>query len=289
MTLVADCHTSCRSALWRGDDHRRAGGRAHQPLLGGLSLARRQVRGRRPRRAAFDPGRSAPVSVRTIPAGEVEHLVAARAETGEGPLWDDREQVLWWVDIPSRALHRYDPATGRDTVRELSQMAGAVALREAGGLVLAVQEGFAEFGRAGSGADRGGRVRPARHAHERRVLRLPRPVLGGTMSLGRRGPFGGSLSPGPRSPGHDRARRRRHLQRNRLEPRWSHHVLHRLLPADDRRVRRGAGVGPAEQPPHAGPVHTRGRPRRRPGGGCRRSPLGRALGRLGGAPVHRSG
>jgi sugar lactone lactonase YvrE len=86
------------------------------------------------------------MSVRTIPAAEVEHLVAARAETGEGPLWDDREQVLWWVDIPNRALHRYDPASGHDTVRELSQMPGAVALREAGGLVLAVQEGFALLG-----------------------------------------------------------------------------------------------------------------------------------------------
>ena len=131
------------------------------------------------------------MSVRTIPAGEVEHLVAARAETGEGPLWDDREQVLWWVDIPSRALHRYDPATGRDTVRELNQMAGAVALREAGGLVLAVQEGFAELG------ERGLELIAAVES-DRPDMRmndgycdLRGRFWAGTMSLGRRGPFGG--------------------------------------------------------------------------------------------------
>lgn len=131
------------------------------------------------------------MSVSTIPAREVEHLVAAHAETGEGPLWDDREQVLWWVDIPNRALHRYDPATGHDSMRELSQMAGAVALREAGGLVLAVQEGFALLG------DRDLEMIAAVEA-DRPDMRMNDGYCdargrfwAGTMSLGRRGPFGG--------------------------------------------------------------------------------------------------
>ena len=131
------------------------------------------------------------MSVRTIPAREVEHLVTARAETGEGPLWDDREQVLWWVDIPNRALHRYDPVTGHDSTRRLSQMAGAVALRETGGLVLAVQEGFALLG--------------DRHLEMIAPVEADRPDMrmndgycdargrfwAGTMSIGTRGPFGG--------------------------------------------------------------------------------------------------
>ena len=27
---------------------------------------------------------------------------------GECPLWDEREQALWWVDIHGRAIKRYD-------------------------------------------------------------------------------------------------------------------------------------------------------------------------------------
>ena len=32
---------------------------------------------------------------------------------GESPLWEEREQVLYWVDIDRGQIHRFDPA-GRD-------------------------------------------------------------------------------------------------------------------------------------------------------------------------------
>ena len=31
---------------------------------------------------------------------------------GESPLWHPAEQVLYWCDIPGKALHRFDPRTG---------------------------------------------------------------------------------------------------------------------------------------------------------------------------------
>jgi D-xylonolactonase len=34
------------------------------------------------------------------------------AELGEGPVWLEHEQALWFVDIKGRALHRYHPGTG---------------------------------------------------------------------------------------------------------------------------------------------------------------------------------
>lgn len=35
-----------------------------------------------------------------------------RAPLGEGPVWVERDQALWFVDIKGRRLHRYDPASG---------------------------------------------------------------------------------------------------------------------------------------------------------------------------------
>jgi sugar lactone lactonase YvrE len=69
-------------------------------------------------------------------------VLDAGASLGEGPLWDDRDGVLWWVDVPAGGLHRLDPATGVDEGIEIGQPLGAVGLRAAGGLVLALRDGF---------------------------------------------------------------------------------------------------------------------------------------------------
>jgi sugar lactone lactonase YvrE len=70
-------------------------------------------------------------------------LVEAHAEVAEGPVWDDREGCLWWVDIPAGTLHRTDPASGDDRAIGVGQPLGAVALRGDGGLVAAVIDGLA--------------------------------------------------------------------------------------------------------------------------------------------------
>jgi sugar lactone lactonase YvrE len=81
----------------------------------------------------------APVTVATQTA---ELLVDARASLGEGPVWDDRAACLWWVDILGAAIHRTDPISGRDEVLPIGRMPGALGLRESGGVVAAVQDGF---------------------------------------------------------------------------------------------------------------------------------------------------
>lgn len=78
-----------------------------------------------------------------IGGGDVEIALDARADLGEGPLWDDRAGVLWWVDIMRGLVHRFDPATGDDRTYDAGQPVGAVGLRERGGLVMAVKDGFA--------------------------------------------------------------------------------------------------------------------------------------------------
>jgi sugar lactone lactonase YvrE len=73
---------------------------------------------------------------------EVELLVDAKAITGEGPVWDERDDCLWWVDIMRGHLHRYDPANDSDTVIEVGKHTGAAIPRRSGGFVLAVTDGF---------------------------------------------------------------------------------------------------------------------------------------------------
>ena len=75
-----------------------------------------------------------------------ERVLASAAVLGEGPVWDAGEQCLYWVDIEHGEVHRFDPVTRRDAVViTLDRQVGAVGLRDAGGLILAVREGFATW------------------------------------------------------------------------------------------------------------------------------------------------
>jgi sugar lactone lactonase YvrE len=68
---------------------------------------------------------------------EVEVVLEAEASVGEGPVWDERTNVLVWVDIMNNALHTFDPVSGQDRQLDVGQPVGAAALRDGGGLVLA--------------------------------------------------------------------------------------------------------------------------------------------------------
>ena len=73
---------------------------------------------------------------------KVDCVLDARAKLGEAALWCEREQVLWWADIEGCALHRFDPSTGMDTSIGLPRRIGCFALREQGGFVVALEDGF---------------------------------------------------------------------------------------------------------------------------------------------------
>ena len=76
---------------------------------------------------------------------DITCVVDARAELGEGTLWDPKEGVLWWIDIWSRLIHRYNPATGLDETWETPEYPGCIGLRAKGGLVLTMADGFHFF------------------------------------------------------------------------------------------------------------------------------------------------
>lgn len=76
---------------------------------------------------------------------EVSCILDARAALGEGPVWSAEERVLYWVDILAPAIHRLDPATGATRTWKLPQSIGSFGLREQGGAVLALRDGFHRF------------------------------------------------------------------------------------------------------------------------------------------------
>jgi sugar lactone lactonase YvrE len=72
----------------------------------------------------------------------MECVLDAKAELGEGPVWDPVEACLYFVDIAAGVVHRYDPDTRTSRARPVGTMVGAVALSSAGDLLLAVHDGF---------------------------------------------------------------------------------------------------------------------------------------------------
>ncbi len=66
----------------------------------------------------------------------------AQAKLGEGPCWDARNNLLYWVDIEGFALHVYNPATKTDRAINVGQHIGAAVVRQSGGMLVALREGF---------------------------------------------------------------------------------------------------------------------------------------------------
>lgn len=75
----------------------------------------------------------------------VRCVLDAKAELGEGPVWDGVARRLYWVDISGRVIHRYDPESGSDEVWRTPEDVASVAVRRGGGLVCAMRSGFCLF------------------------------------------------------------------------------------------------------------------------------------------------
>ncbi len=57
----------------------------------------------------------------------IEALTTKSLPLGEGPCWHAGHQVLYWVNIDGKELHRFNPATGIDDVFPQEEMVGTVA------------------------------------------------------------------------------------------------------------------------------------------------------------------
>jgi sugar lactone lactonase YvrE len=70
------------------------------------------------------------------------------AELGEGPVWVDRDEALWFVDIKKQKIHRYDPASSSKRSWDSPEQVGFVLPAERGGFVAGLQSGLHHFDEA---------------------------------------------------------------------------------------------------------------------------------------------
>lgn len=72
-----------------------------------------------------------------LDVGESNLLVDEPCETGEGPLWHEDEGALYWLDIPTGRLFRYDPSSeSNEIVYQHDGQIGGFTIQEDGSLLL---------------------------------------------------------------------------------------------------------------------------------------------------------
>jgi sugar lactone lactonase YvrE len=75
----------------------------------------------------------------------IERIGDIKNQLGEGPVWDVAEKALYWVDGSAPAIYRLDPKTKDIKTWKMPKPIGSFALREKGGAVLALSDGFYLF------------------------------------------------------------------------------------------------------------------------------------------------
>lgn len=61
---------------------------------------------------------------------------------GEGPVWDAKQGMIYWIDILNGQLHSHHPQTNTEASIGLDQMIGSFALSENGKIIAALKEGI---------------------------------------------------------------------------------------------------------------------------------------------------
>ena len=74
-----------------------------------------------------------------------ELVLDHKAELGEGAIWDPCVSKLWWVDISQGHLHRFDPVTKINETFDVGFPVSTVVPEDGGGVVLALENGFASY------------------------------------------------------------------------------------------------------------------------------------------------
>ncbi len=81
--------------------------------------------------------------------GVVRCVVDCKDVLGESPVWSKADRALYWIDVSTPTLHRFDTGSGRHERWDMGKPVGSFVLRQRGGFLLAFRSGFAFLDRPG--------------------------------------------------------------------------------------------------------------------------------------------
>ena len=76
---------------------------------------------------------------------DIQCVSEKRALLGESPVWFQKENSIYWIDIIEKKLYRTEIEHQKTTTWELPSCPGMVALRARGGLIIALEDGIYAF------------------------------------------------------------------------------------------------------------------------------------------------
>ena len=86
------------------------------------------------------------IETKAVPAEDAGFNIQCVAQTrsllGEGPTWSPRDSALYWVDILTPSVHRYDTHKGVDTEVKVGSMVSVAIPKATGGLLVATPGGL---------------------------------------------------------------------------------------------------------------------------------------------------
>jgi D-xylonolactonase len=80
---------------------------------------------------------------------EAELIADYQCVTGEGPLWHPGKQRVYWTDIPTGRMFRFDPATGQHEQFYEGEVVGGFTIQADGSLLLFMARGAVKIWRDG--------------------------------------------------------------------------------------------------------------------------------------------
>lgn len=87
-----------------------------------------------------------------MPSADTLHVVLnARADLGEGAIWNQQENLLWWIDIEKGILHKFNPEDGTDKEYPMFRRIGTVVPTVSGKALVALEDGLNFFDPATGG------------------------------------------------------------------------------------------------------------------------------------------
>ncbi len=75
----------------------------------------------------------------------VDCVVDIRSLNGEGAFWGQKDQVLYWVDLPRCEIHQHNPATGQHRKWVMPEQVGCCASTADGDVIVALANGIHKF------------------------------------------------------------------------------------------------------------------------------------------------